>query len=114
MNLKWRPIARTLLRTGPLVAAMTSPRDLFRVALRADANDIAVARGEPSFDVELTARDRAALKRFGETAAISAFSSWITSSSAHGATYADCSSIRGGKMVRIKETGLSAQILLKT
>lgn len=34
MNPKWRPIARTLVKTGPLVATMTSPRELFRVALR--------------------------------------------------------------------------------
>lgn len=68
MNPKCRPIARTLLRTGPLVAAMTSPRDLFRVALHADANAIAVVRGEPSLDVKLTVHDQRALKRFGETA----------------------------------------------
>lgn len=63
-----RPIARTLLRMGPLVAAMTSPRDLFRVALHADANAIAVVRGEPGLDVQLTSHDRHALKRFDETA----------------------------------------------
>jgi DNA repair protein RadC len=68
MNPKCRPIARTLLRTGPLVAAMTSPRDLFRVALHADANAIAVVRGEPSEDVAMTVHDHRALKRFGETA----------------------------------------------
>ena len=68
MNPKCRPIARTLLRTGPLVAAMTSPRDLFRVALQADANAIAVVRGEPGRDVNLTVHDTRALKRFGETA----------------------------------------------
>jgi len=68
MNPKCRPIARTLLRTGPLVAAMTSPRDLFRVALQADANAIAVVRGEPGEDVALTRHDQRALKRFGETA----------------------------------------------
>lgn len=68
MNPKCRPIARTLLRTGPLVAAMTSPRDLFRVALHADAHAIAVVRGEPSVDVNLTVHDTRALKRFGETA----------------------------------------------
>jgi DNA repair protein RadC len=68
MNPKCRPIARTLLRTGPLVAAMTSPRDLFRVALYADANAIAVVRGEPSENVAMTDHDRRALKRFGETA----------------------------------------------
>ncbi len=69
MNPKCRPIARTLVRTGPLVAAMTSPRDLFRVALQADANAIAVVRGEPSLNVAMTVHDIRALKRFGETAA---------------------------------------------
>ncbi len=68
MNPKCRPIARTLVRTGPLVAAMTAPRDLFRVALHADAHAIAVVRGEPGREVELTRHDRRALKRFGETA----------------------------------------------
>lgn len=68
MNPKCRPIARTLLRTGPLVAAMVSPRDVFRVALQADANAIAVVRGEPTSDVDLTVHDQRALKRFGETA----------------------------------------------
>jgi DNA repair protein RadC len=47
---------------------MTSPRDLFRVALQADANAITVVRGEPSLDVNLTVHDTRALKRFGETA----------------------------------------------
>jgi len=56
------------LRTGPLVAAMTSPRDLFRVALHADANAIAIVRGEPGEEVMMTQHDRRALKRFGETA----------------------------------------------
>jgi len=68
MNPKCRPIARTLLRTGPLVAAMTSPRDLFRVALQADADAIVVVRGEPSLNVAMTVHDTRALKRFGETA----------------------------------------------
>jgi len=68
MNPKCRPIARTLLRTGPLVAAMTSPRDVFRVALQADANAIAVVRGTPGLDVSLTVHDTRALKRFGEAA----------------------------------------------
>ena len=36
MNPKHRPISRTLLRTGPLAAAMTLSRDLFRVALLAE------------------------------------------------------------------------------
>src|SRR5882762_1861607 len=53
MNPRHRPIARTLLRTGPLVAAMTSPRDLFRVALHADPTAIAVVRGEPTDDVTI-------------------------------------------------------------
>jgi len=66
MNPKCRPIARTLLRTGPLVAAMISPRDVFRVALQADANAIAVIRGTPGLDVSLTVHDQRALKRFGE------------------------------------------------
>lgn len=69
MNPKCRPIARTLIRTGPLVAAMTSPRDLFRVALYTDANAIAVVRGEPGEDMMMTKHDHRALKRFGETAA---------------------------------------------
>lgn len=64
MNPKCRPIARTLVRTGPLVAAMTSPRDLFRVALHADANAIAVVRSEPSENVEMTVHDAGAVKRF--------------------------------------------------
>lgn len=68
MNPKCRPIARSLVRTGPLVAAMTSPRDMFRVALHADANSIAVIRGEPGLNVAMTHHDHRALKRFGETA----------------------------------------------
>jgi DNA repair protein RadC len=68
MNPKCRPIARTLLRAGPLAAAMVSPRDLFRVALHADANAITVVRGEPGADVTMTRHDHRALKRFGETA----------------------------------------------
>jgi DNA repair protein RadC len=68
MNPKCRPIARTLLRTGPLVAAMVSPREVFRVALHVDANAIAVVRGEPGEDVSLTKHDHQAVKRFGETA----------------------------------------------
>lgn len=68
MNPKCRPIARTLLRTGPLVAAMTSPRDLFRVALQADAHAISVVRGEPGLNVAMTVHDIRAVKRFGETA----------------------------------------------
>ena len=56
------------MRIGPLVAAMTSPRDLFRVALHADANAIAVVRTEPGTNVTLTVHDQRALKRFGETA----------------------------------------------
>lgn len=68
MNPKCRPIARTLLRTGPLAAAMVSPRDLFRVALHADANAIAVVRGEPGEDVAMTIHDTRALKRFSENA----------------------------------------------
>jgi DNA repair protein RadC len=68
MNPKCRPISRTLLRTGPLVAAVTLPRDLFRVALLAEANAIAIVRGEPSENVAMTVHDTRALKRFGETA----------------------------------------------
>ncbi len=56
------------MRTGPLVAAMTSPRDLFRVALQADAHAVAVVRGEPSLNVAITVHGTRALKRFGETA----------------------------------------------
>lgn len=67
MNPCDRPIARTLLRTGPLVAA-TSSRDLFRVALKADAHAIAVVRGEPCLNVAMTIHDVRALKQFGETA----------------------------------------------
>ena len=72
MNPKHRPIARTLLRTGPLVAAMTSPRDVFRVALQADANAIAVVRGAPGHNIALTPHDHRAIKRVGETAG------WLT------------------------------------
>jgi DNA repair protein RadC len=68
MNPKRRPIARTLVRTGPLVAAMTSPRDLYRVALHADAHAIAVVRGEPNALPALTVHDTRAIKRFGESA----------------------------------------------
>lgn len=68
MNPKNRPISRTLLRSGPLAAAMTLPRDLFKIALLADAYAIAVVRGEPSEDVAMTKHDHRVLKRFGETA----------------------------------------------
>jgi DNA repair protein RadC len=47
---------------------MTSPRDLFRVALHADSNAIAVMRGEPGSNMTMTVHDTRALKRFGETA----------------------------------------------
>lgn len=56
------------MRAGPLVAGMILPRDLFRVALHADADAIAMVRGEPSLDVELTVHDRGALKWMSETA----------------------------------------------
>lgn len=68
MNPKHRPISRTLLRSGPMAAAMTPPRDLFKVALLADANAIAVIRGEPSEEVGMSKHDHRVLKRFGETA----------------------------------------------
>ncbi|MBI2512175.1 MAG: hypothetical protein HYV96_09350 [Opitutae bacterium] len=68
MNPKHRPISRTLLRSGPMAAAMTPPRDLFRVALLADANAIAIVRGEPSENVAMTKHDYRVVKRFGETA----------------------------------------------
>lgn len=68
MNPKHRPISRTRLRSGPMAAAMTPPRDLFKVALLADANAIAVIRGEPSEEVAMTKHDHRVLKRFGETA----------------------------------------------
>lgn len=68
MNPKHRPISRTLLRTGPLAAAMTLSRDLFRVALLAEANAVAVVRGEPSENVTMTKHDEATLRRFRETA----------------------------------------------
>lgn len=68
MNPKCRPIARTLLKAGPLVAAMTSARELFRVALHADADAIAVVRGESRETIALTVHDRRAIHRFGETA----------------------------------------------
>ena len=68
MNPKHRPISRTLLRTGPLAAAMTLSRDLFRVALLAEANAVAVVRGEPSENVAMTKHDEATLRRFRETA----------------------------------------------
>jgi DNA repair protein RadC len=68
MNPKNRPISRTLLRSGPMAAAMTLPRDLFKIALLADAYAIAVVRGEPSEDVAMTKHDHRVVKRFGETA----------------------------------------------
>ena len=68
MNPKHRPISRTLLRSGPMAAAMTLPRDLFKIALLADAYAIAVVRGEPSEDVAMTKHDHRAVKRFGGTA----------------------------------------------
>jgi DNA repair protein RadC len=68
MNPKHRPISRTLLRSGPMAAAMTPTRDLFKIALLADAYAIAVVRGEPSEDVAMTKHDHRVLKRFGETA----------------------------------------------
>lgn len=68
MNPKHRPISRTLLRSGPMAAAMTLPRDLFKVALLAEANAIAVVRGEPGEDVAMTKHDYRVVKRFGETA----------------------------------------------
>ena len=68
LNPKWRPMGRTLLRTGPLAATMTMPRDLFRVALLTEANAIAVVRGEPSENVTMTKHDEATLRRFRETA----------------------------------------------
>jgi len=46
-----------------------SPQDLFRVALRADANAIAVVREEPAKDVAMAKHDLRAPKRFGEIAA---------------------------------------------
>ena len=68
MNPKHRPISRTLLRTGPLAAAMTLSHDLFRVALLAEANAVAVVRGEPSENVAMTKHDETTLRRFRETA----------------------------------------------
>ncbi len=68
MNPKHRPISRTLLRSGPMAAAMTLPRDLFKIALLADAYAVAVVRGEPSKNVAMTKHDHRVLKRFGETA----------------------------------------------
>jgi DNA repair protein RadC len=68
MNPKHRPISRTLLRSGPLAAAMTLPRDIFKVALLADANAIAVVRGEPSESMAMTKHDHRVVRRFGETA----------------------------------------------
>ena len=69
LNSKWRPMGRTLLRTGPLAATMTMPRDLFRVALLAEANAIAIVRGEPSGNVAMTKHDERALKNFSDAAA---------------------------------------------
>ena len=57
MNPKNRPISRTLLRSGPMAAAMTLPRDLFKIALLADAYTIAIVRGEPSEDVAMWWQD---------------------------------------------------------
>jgi DNA repair protein RadC len=66
MNPNCRPIARTLLRAGPCAAGVTPTRDLFRVALQADAHAIAVVRGEPGTTVILTPTD---LRRAQEFAA---------------------------------------------
>lgn len=68
LNPKCRPIARTLIKRGPLTAAMTSAREVFKVALRLDANAIAIVRSEPGAEVELTKQDRSAVRRYGETA----------------------------------------------
>lgn len=68
MNPKHRPISRTQLKSGPMAAAMTLPRELFKVALLAEANAIAVVRGEPGDDVTMTKHDCRIVKRFGETA----------------------------------------------
>lgn len=68
MNPKCRPISRTLLRSGPLAAGVTLPKDLFRVALLAEANAIAIVRGEPTEDVGITVHDQGAIKRFKQAA----------------------------------------------
>ena len=64
MNPTGRAIARTLLRTGPCAAVMTSARDIFRAALHVDAHAIAVVRGEPSGSVQLTPTDRRMQKEY--------------------------------------------------
>ena len=68
MNPKHRPMGRTLLRTGPLATSMTLSRDLYRVALLAEANAVAVVRGQPGEDVAMTKHDESTLRRFRETA----------------------------------------------
>ena len=55
LNPKHRPMGRTMLRSGPLAATTTMPRELFRVALFAEANAIAVVRGEPEEEVTMAA-----------------------------------------------------------
>ena len=68
MNPKNRPISRTLVRSGPMAAAMTPPRDLFKIALLSEAYAIAVVRGEPGENVTMTKHDHRVVKRFTETA----------------------------------------------
>jgi DNA repair protein RadC len=57
-----------VVRTGLLVAAVTMPRELFRVALLAEANAIAIVRGEPTENVALTVHDQGAIRRFKQAA----------------------------------------------
>jgi DNA repair protein RadC len=68
MNPKRRPISRTLLRAGPMAATITPPRDLFKVALLAEARAIAVVRGEPNENMTMTKHDHRVVMRLGETA----------------------------------------------
>lgn len=68
MNPKQRPISRTLIRIGPMAAAITPPRDVFKVTLMAEARAIVVVRGEPSEDVTMTKHDHRMVMRLGETA----------------------------------------------
>ena len=49
MNPKRRPICRFHLGSGPLVASAVSVRDVFRVALLAEARSIACLRTQGSF-----------------------------------------------------------------
>jgi len=52
MNPKHRPICRICLKTGPLVAARTSVREVFRAAVLAEASAIACLRTQSEGEVQ--------------------------------------------------------------